>query len=58
MEQPDKGTFEVGETVVTAYVDQQHEAIDPNKTDIPVVSDGAGSSALAKEINARAPLPL
>ena len=32
LEKPDGGKFEVGETVVTAYVDQQHESIDPNKT--------------------------
>ncbi|QRX63626.1 energy-dependent translational throttle protein EttA [Dysgonomonadaceae bacterium zrk40] len=55
MEQPDKGTFEVGETVVTAYVDQQHEAIDPNKTVYQVVSDGAEFIRVGgKEINARA----
>ena len=55
MEQPDKGTFEVGETVVTAYVDQQHEAIDPNKTVYQVVSDGAEFIRVGgKEINSRA----
>ncbi|SDL06168.1 ATP-binding cassette protein, ChvD family [Salinimicrobium catena] len=31
-EQPDKGTFEVGETVKIAYVDQSHANIDPEKT--------------------------
>ena len=41
MEQPDAGTFEVGETVVTAYVDQQHAAIDPDKTVYQVVSGGS-----------------
>ena len=55
MEHPDKGTFEVGETVVTAYVDQQHEAIDPNKTVYQVVSDGAEFIRVGgREINARA----
>ena len=55
MEHPDKGTFEVGETVVTAYVDQQHEAIDPNKTVYQVVSDGAEFIRVGgKEINSRA----
>ncbi|MDD3968745.1 MAG: ATP-binding cassette domain-containing protein, partial [Proteiniphilum sp.] len=55
MEQPDKGTFEVGETVVTAYVDQQHEAIDPDKTVYQVVSDGAEFIRVGgREINARA----
>ncbi|MEG9326453.1 energy-dependent translational throttle protein EttA [Salinimicrobium catena] len=31
-EQPDKGTFEVGDTVKIAYVDQSHANIDPEKT--------------------------
>ena len=31
-EQPDKGTFEVGETTKIAYVDQSHSNIDPEKT--------------------------
>ncbi len=41
MEKPDAGKFEVGETVVTAYVDQSHAAIDPNKTVYQVVSGGS-----------------
>src|SRR6056297_1342300 len=31
-EEPDKGTFEVGETAKIAYVDQAHSNIDPEKT--------------------------
>ena len=31
IEQPDKGEFKIGETVVLAYVDQQHIDIDPEK---------------------------
>ncbi len=31
-EQPDKGSFEVGETAKIAYVDQAHSNIDPEKT--------------------------
>ncbi|WP_417887192.1 energy-dependent translational throttle protein EttA [Zunongwangia sp.] len=31
-EQPDKGSFEVGETAKIAYVDQSHSNIDPEKT--------------------------
>ena len=31
-EQPDKGSFEVGETAEIAYVDQSHTNIDPQKT--------------------------
>ncbi len=55
METPDKGTFEVGETVVTAYVDQAHEAIDPEKTVYQVVSGGTEFIRVGgKEINARA----
>lgn len=31
-EQPDKGNFEVGETVKVAYVDQTHKDLSPEKT--------------------------
>ena len=55
LETPDNGTFEVGETVVTAYVDQAHTSIDPNKTVYQVVSDGLEFVRVAgREINARA----
>ena len=55
IETADKGTFEVGETVVTAYVDQQHEAIDPEKTVYEVVSEGTEFIRVGgREINARA----
>lgn len=55
IEKADKGTFEVGETVVTAYVDQAHEAIDPEKTVYQVVSGGTEFIRVgAKEINSRA----
>lgn len=55
LETPDKGTFEVGETVVTAYVDQSHSSIDPNKTVYQVVSDDSDFVRVAgREINARA----
>ena len=55
IEKADKGSFEVGETVVTAYVDQAHEAIDPNKTVYQVVSDGSEFIRVGgKEINSRA----
>lgn len=55
LEKADKGTFEVGETVKTAYVDQAHEAIDPNKSVYQVVSDGADFIRVGgKEINSRA----
>lgn len=55
MEQADKGTFEVGDTVITAYVDQAHEAIDPAKTVYQVVSEGTEFIRVGgREINARA----
>lgn len=55
MEASDAGKFEVGETVVTAYVDQAHEAIDPEKTVYQVVSGGLEFVRVGgKEVNARA----
>ncbi|GAB6012349.1 energy-dependent translational throttle protein EttA [Viscerimonas tarda] len=55
METPDKGVFEVGDTVKTAYVDQAHESIDPNKTVYQVVSEGTEFIRVGgKEINSRA----
>jgi ATP-binding cassette ChvD family protein len=54
LDQPDKGAFEVGETVRTAYIDQSHTEIDPNKTVHEVVSEGAEFIRMGgKEINAR-----
>jgi ATPase subunit of ABC transporter with duplicated ATPase domains len=55
METPDNGSFEVGETVVPAYVDQAHEAIDPGKTVYQVVSGGLEFVRVGgKEVNSRA----
>ena len=55
LEQPDAGTFSVGETVRLAYVDQQHKDIDPNKTVYQVVSQGNETLRLGgRELNARA----
>ena len=55
MEQPDKGTFEVGSTVKIAYVDQQHKAIYPEKTVYQVISGGSDLINLGgREVNARA----
>ncbi len=51
----DEGTFEVGETVKTAYVDQQHKDIDPNKTVYEVVSGGNETFRMGgRDINSRA----
>ncbi len=55
VEQPDKGTFEVGPTVKIAYIDQQHKAIDPEKTVYQVISGGSDLINLGgREVNARA----
>lgn len=55
MDTPDAGKFEVGETVVTAYVDQSHEQIDPEKTVYQVVSGGSEFVKVGgKDVNARA----
>jgi energy-dependent translational throttle protein EttA len=53
-EQPDGGTLTVGDTVVTAYVDQSRE-LAPKKTVYDEVSDGNDLIVVGKrEINARA----
>ncbi len=55
LEKPDSGTFEVGSTVKVAYVDQQHAAIDPEKTVFQVISGGSDLINLGgREVNARA----
>ena len=40
MEQPDKGSIKIGETVKISYVDQSRSGIDPKKSLWEVVSDG------------------
>jgi len=55
LENADKGDFKVGETVKLAYVDQQHKAIDPEKTVFEVISGGLDNIMLGnRQINARA----
>ena len=55
LETPDKGNFEVGETVKVAYVDQQHKDIDPEKSVYQVISGGNELIRLGnRDINARA----
>ena len=55
LETVDKGTFEVGETVKLAYVDQQHKDIDPEKSVYQVISGGNELIRLGnRDINARA----
>ena len=54
-EQCDKGSFEVGETVKIAYVDQTHKDIDPSKTVYQVVSGGLETFRMGgRDMNARA----
>ncbi len=55
LEQADGGTFEVGDTVKLAYVDQQHRDIDPNKTVYDVVSGGNDTFRMGgRDVNSRA----
>ena len=55
LEQPDAGTFEMGETVKLAYVDQQHKSIDPDKTVYEVISRGNENIMMGgRSVNARA----
>ena len=52
---PDAGTFEVGETVKLAYVDQTHKDIDPNKSVYQVISQGNELIRMGnRDVNARA----
>ncbi len=54
-ETPDAGTFEVGDTVDIAYVDQEHDNLDPNKTVWEVITDGNELIDLGgKQLNSRA----
>jgi len=55
IDNPDKGIFEVGETVKIGYVDQSHTEIDPEKSVFQVVSGGMEFIRVGgKEVNARA----
>ena len=55
LDTPDCGTFEMGETVKLAYVDQQHTDIDPDKSVYEVISGGSELMRMGgRDINARA----
>ena len=55
LEEPDKGSFKVGETVKTAYVDQSHDGLEPDKTVFEVIAGGTDTMMLGdKQINSRA----
>ncbi|MBI1300645.1 MAG: energy-dependent translational throttle protein EttA [Alphaproteobacteria bacterium] len=54
-EKADAGHFEVGETVELAYVDQEHDDLDSNKSVYQIISEGNEFIKLGnKEMNARA----
>ncbi len=55
LEQPDAGTFEVGETVKLAYVDQSHKDIKADESVFQVVSQGTELIRMGgRDINTRA----
>ena len=55
LENVDAGTFEIGETVKLAYVDQQHKDIDPKKSVYDTISQGNETIRMGgRDINARA----
>ena len=54
-ETPNSGSFTVGDTVKISYVDQKHEAINPEKSVYEVISGGIDNIDLGgKVLNARA----
>lgn len=54
-EKPDNGTFEVGETVEIAYVDQEHDQLNPDKSVWENISEGNELIDLGgKQVNSRA----
>ncbi len=55
LEQPDSGTFKVGDTVKIAYVDQSHKDLLPEKSVFEVISGGTETILVGgKQLNARA----
>ncbi len=54
-EKPDNGSFDVGETVKIAYVDQTHHDLSPDKTVYEVISRGTELFRMGgRDVNARA----
>jgi ATP-binding cassette ChvD family protein len=54
-EKSDSGNFEVGETVKLAYVDQEHDSLDSEKTVYQIISGGSELMKLGnREVNSRA----
>ena len=55
LEKADKGTFDVGDTVKIAYVDQNHKDLSPDKSVYEVISQGVESFRMGgRDVNARA----
>ena len=55
-EKPDSGTIRVGDSVKVAYVDQNRDALDPNKTVWEEIADGKNETILLgnREVSSRA----
>ena len=54
-EKPDAGSFRIGESVKLAYVEQDRDALDPDKTIWEVISEGHDKIQLGnREVNSRA----
>ena len=55
LEKADKGSFDVGDTVKIAYVDQNHKDLSPDKSVYEVISQGVESFRMGgRDVNARA----
>jgi ATPase subunit of ABC transporter with duplicated ATPase domains len=54
-ETPDSGTIEIGQTVKLAYVDQERDTLDPEKTLFETITGGTDKMLISgREINSRA----
>jgi sulfate-transporting ATPase len=54
-EQPDSGAIRIGDTVKLAYVEQDRQVLDPDKTVWEVIADGKDSVQLgSRQVNSRA----
>ncbi len=52
---PDSGTIEIGQTVKLAYVDQERDTLDPEKTIFEIITGGTEKMLIGgREINSRA----
>ncbi|MCF6246343.1 MAG: energy-dependent translational throttle protein EttA, partial [Desulfobacula sp.] len=55
IDKPDSGSIELGQSVKTAYVDQDRDSLDPAKTIFEIISGGSDKMLIAgREINSRA----